>query len=291
MSGHPPVGAAGAAQVPCSHPVGPAKQQHGIADKVRQFVLLSAEQCADLEHEMVAAEAARRNESATTSTLQHAPQPPQGGTPAKAASVCEVYYDNSSLLLTLRGWWLCEREGSWHLRMPVVNSRGNPEKPLMHYEDIIVPEDILDRVGLVQHADALRQGAAKSVERLLAQAGVLPFARFQTEERIYCREQEGGTVPRRQLTVIVHHVKFDVKAMIRNATSCSIRMSITGMLRTALSQTCSSNRVVRLGKLYRSPLRNSASQCRSVPKAQQLLLQRPLHGLTWKLLLAVLPRR
>mmetsp|Transcript_102830 Transcript_102830/g.261251 ORF Transcript_102830/g.261251 Transcript_102830/m.261251 type:complete len:330 (+) Transcript_102830:71-1060(+) len=126
-----------------------------------------------------------------------------------------AFYDNEAFALTARGWWLCEHRGDWRLRVPPPplpfgdwarcpscrrTTAGAPEggdcprckvpveslpAGTVHMEEYTAADEILEVAGLTQHAELLRKGQAKRVERLLAQADVVPFARVRAERRTY----------------------------------------------------------------------------------------------------------
>lgn len=129
-----------------------------------------------------------------------------------------VFYDNAAFALTLRDWWLSERSGKWLLRVPLLKPGGAVGLVTSGYEELTVVEDILERVGLVQHAQALRKGIVSNVEKLLAQAGVTPFARVYTQSCIYRLRDQGTTAeaPSEEaepvgLVLALHNMKLDVK--------------------------------------------------------------------------------
>ncbi|CAE8733141.1 unnamed protein product [Polarella glacialis] len=129
----------------------------------------------------------------------------------------EVYYDNEQMALTLRGWWLVEKGDRWLLRMPVFDADGPCSLRLVKYDDVSGLEEILERLGLVQHAEAMRNGKSKSMEMLLAQAGVVPFARLDSKLEIW-HLHKGGSLfsdearlqERRDLRVTLSQTSFDV---------------------------------------------------------------------------------
>jgi len=116
----------------------------------------------------------------------------------------DVYYDNADLAVTLRGWWLLSRGGGWMLRVPDFTPvpAGTVDGAMMisGYKEICEVERILTTLGLVQHAEAYRSGSIPSVERLLAQAGVFPFARLRADRRAFRIEE---------MNVSIDSVRFD----------------------------------------------------------------------------------
>lgn len=134
-----------------------------------------------------------------------------------------IFYDNQSMALTLRDWWLCETEGSWLLRVPLLKPNGTAGLCTSGYEELTDVEEILTRVGLVQHAEALRKGLVKNVERLLAQANVTPFARVHASSCFYRLHETVSTPPgvsagaapegaaSRDVRLALHLLSFDAK--------------------------------------------------------------------------------
>lgn len=150
-------------------------------------------------------------------------------TPASPAGTWETYYDNAELALTLRGWWLRETCGGWLLRVPEIPFVAMesavlalPAAAAYSYEEITEPALILEKVGLVQHAEAFRKGVVASFETLLAQAKVLPFARLHTTRRAFCLPFPSTTSDGAELTVIVDSTRFDVKYAENEAVAESI---------------------------------------------------------------------
>lgn len=98
-------------------------------------------------------------------------------TPAKGSepSQSQSFYDNDDMSLTLRGWWLSQSgAGDWLLRVPVykpVPGDGNSVRYIKH-EVVTGGEEILERLGLQQHAQLFKAGKQTSLEKLLSQAGV-----------------------------------------------------------------------------------------------------------------------
>jgi len=141
-----------------------------------------------------------------------------------------TYYDNAGSALTLRGWWLCEKGGSWTLHVPILVPKGKDEIAVSGYEQVTVVEEILERVGLTSHADALRKGLVKNVEKLFMQAGVVPFARIHGDTVIYrLREKEGklsggsgSDDEGRPLVVALHQLTFDPKCAEAQAVANQI---------------------------------------------------------------------
>lgn len=97
--------------------------------------------------------------------------PAKGSEPSQSLS----FYDNDEMSLTLRGWWLSQSgAGDWLLEVPVykpVQGDANSVRYIKH-EAVTGGEDILDRLGLQQHAQLFKSGKQTSLEKLLAQAGV-----------------------------------------------------------------------------------------------------------------------
>jgi len=127
-----------------------------------------------------------------------------------------VFYDNPAFALTMRDWWLSERAGKWLLRVPLLKPGGAAGLITSGYEELTVIEEILERVGLVQHAEALRKGIVSNVEKLLAQAGVTPFARVYTQGCIYRLREKGDATEATSdetdgLILALHNMKLDVK--------------------------------------------------------------------------------
>merc|ERR1712176_1729032 len=139
---------------------------------VRKRVVFTSEQRGKLEEALFA--------------LGSSPERPGGDNDAWA-----VFYDNSAMALTGRDWWLCEKEGSWQLRVPRLKPSGAAGLTKSGYEELTDIEAILERVGLVQHAEALRKGLVNNVEKLLGQAGVTPFARIYSEVCFYRLSEKG----------------------------------------------------------------------------------------------------
>mmetsp|Transcript_33480 Transcript_33480/g.61045 ORF Transcript_33480/g.61045 Transcript_33480/m.61045 type:complete len:357 (+) Transcript_33480:65-1135(+) len=151
----------------------------------------------------------------------------------------EVYYDNVNCALTMRGWWWCRRNNAWRLLVPELvpppDAAGSTRADAggfgcIRYQEITDVEDILAKVGLVQHAEAWRRQNAKSktlhrFEKLLAQASVFPFARFRGKRHVYHLSQEprggGGNEEHAdssssgsggmQLAIALEELEFDVR--------------------------------------------------------------------------------
>lgn len=119
-----------------------------------------------------------------------------------------TFYDNEALALSKRGWWLCKRDGSeWSLHVPTLVADG--------YEELTEIGQILERSGLPSHAEALRKGHAKNVDRLWAQAGVIPFARVHIDSCQYGLQEKdgklvGGSAEDSSFALILHQLKLDV---------------------------------------------------------------------------------
>jgi hypothetical protein len=109
-----------------------------------------------------------------------------------------AYYDNDGMALTMRGWWLSHvaATGSWSLRVPIYSPiKGDDGVPigvkLEKHEELTVPEEILDRLGLTQHVELFRAGKASSLERLLRQTGVVVCAPVSSKQS--CFALSGGS--------------------------------------------------------------------------------------------------
>merc|ERR1712150_149957 len=88
------------------------------------------------------------------------------------------------------------------------------------YDELNNVEEILERIGLMQHAEAFRKGVVRNVEKLLAQAGVTPFARIYSDGCFY-RLRDGTAEPTREApagevgtlghVLVLRQLKFDPK--------------------------------------------------------------------------------
>lgn len=129
----------------------------------------------------------------------------------------EVYYDNDDFALTSRGWWLREEGGGWLLRVPLIIPGG----PQGLFTEITVPGDILEWVGLEQHAELVRSGKNNNIERLLGNVGVRPYARFRCVRRSTGRapRNDSASMSKMDVQVTVDTVHFDMK-YAENAALC-----------------------------------------------------------------------
>jgi len=103
----------------------------------------------------------------------------------------ESCYDTTELALTQRGWWLSNLNGQWLLREPVLLPAEDPENTtglaMVSYRDATAPDEILLRLGLAHLADLAKNVPSEwSLEQLLAQAGMLPFAHMTGNRRTFC---------------------------------------------------------------------------------------------------------
>jgi len=100
----------------------------------------------------------------------------------------ESCYDTAELALTQRGWWLSNLNGQWLLREPVLVPATDPQNKtgstMVSYRDATVPDEILIRLGLAHLADLTKESPSGwSLDQLLGQAGVLPFAQMTGHRR------------------------------------------------------------------------------------------------------------
>lgn len=216
-------------------------------------VLLGFSQYRTIEEELVAAEPETSGPQPDGAKVEELEEEVD----VRAAAVgWEIYYDNEAFALTLRGWWLCERGGGWLLRVPVHSCSGGTDMQqqvrVTSFEEVTVPEVILERIGLPKHAELSRKSPMKKIERLLAQAGVTPFARLHTDRR-FCRvslssgashlasESAEADVPSpasaieagMELAVAFDVVKFDAK-YAENQTVADLVSSYGAAARTCL---------------------------------------------------------
>merc|ERR1740130_1371889 len=76
------------------------------------------------------------------------------------------------MALTLRGWWLSRKSADcWSLQVPIYKPIPGEECGVrfVKHEELTVPEEILERLGLTQHAE-------------LYQAGVIVCAPISSEQ-------------------------------------------------------------------------------------------------------------
>lgn len=217
------------ADAPAPSPVassGDTADMSAVSIAVSRVVLLTEAQFASLEAELAEAGGKRQ-------TLPDAAREPDdiGLTfaPALRERHTQAFYDSGAREITLRGWWLSESAGDWLLQVPIyepVPGEANAVRFVKH--DIeTVPEKILDRLGLKDHARHLREGKAKSMTNLLAQAGVTVCASYSSRASVYtlnggpssadapdgsrptslCASQEDD----RRLSVSLEALHFDVR--------------------------------------------------------------------------------
>lgn len=159
------------------------------------FLFEGADNVKDLQRKLASAIASRRLVS-----LRDGTDTPGAG----KSSGRRTFYDNGASALTLRGWWLCEQDGGWLLRVPLLTV-GQNQMDQAPVQTITAPDEILEISGLNQHAEVFRSGKCKDVERLLRQAGVVPFASIRVYQTIY--EFTESENPMCQL--VVEHLVFD----------------------------------------------------------------------------------
>ncbi|CAK0873997.1 unnamed protein product [Prorocentrum cordatum] len=109
--------------------------------------------------------------------------------------VLQTYYDSAAWNLTRRGWWLLESQGAWTLHVPQFAPDGDGGHRLQGYEQVREDAEILDKMGLTEHAKALREGwgGSATMTVLLSQASVVPFAQLLVEH-VTCRARLGPGV-------------------------------------------------------------------------------------------------
>jgi len=90
-----------------------------------------------------------------------------------------TFYDTAASALTSRDWWLLQRDSDWQLRMPAITFDSEQCRARFNgHQDFSDIKEILERVGLVEHAAMYAKGHVKSVEGMLKQTGVVPFAKI-----------------------------------------------------------------------------------------------------------------
>merc|ERR1740130_2221214 len=89
------------------------------------------------------------------------------------------------MALTLRGWWLSRKSADcWSLQVPIYKPIPGEECGVrfVKHEELTVPEEILERLGLTQHAELYKAGKSTNMEKLLKQAGVIVCAPISSEQ-------------------------------------------------------------------------------------------------------------
>jgi len=117
------------------------------------------------------------------------------GDAGKAPGGWYSFYDNAAAALTSRGWWLCQSGGSWSLRVPAFEFLGESVVKQSGFKEFTDQIEILEQVGLTSHAELMRKGVAKNMDRLLDQAGVVVFARLHAEspKAFSLRQKDDGS--------------------------------------------------------------------------------------------------